>query len=78
MPAVPIGSLPAKRIPAPYRPIDLKITGTVRKLLDEQSGEGKNVPASDLRMLDALISKTVVRPRAASLIGLTFALTICA
>ena len=36
--------------PAPYRPIDFKITGTVSKLLDEQSGEGKNVPASDLRI----------------------------
>ena len=70
---VPYGSMPNRRMSYLVRasgdPGEL-----MAQLRQTVTRRDPDIPAADLRMLDALMAETVVRPRAASLIGLTIAL----
>lgn len=70
---IPWGAMPQGRMS-----FVLRTAGTVPGLAEAVQGAvgrvDADVPAADLRALDALMAETVVRPRAASLLGATFAL----
>jgi predicted permease len=56
----------------------LRFTGNAESVADDIRAAvarvDPDIPAADLRRLDAMLAESVARPRAASLIGLTFAL----
>ena len=70
---VPFGPMPNRRMSYVLRASGEpgEVMAQVRQIV---SRSDPDVPAAELQMLGAMMAETVVRPRAASLIGLTFAL----
>jgi predicted permease len=70
---VPFSMLPRRRMSYLVR-IDGDVATVTAALRDAVARIDRDIPASDLALLDGMLAESVARPRAASLIGVAFAL----